>query len=277
MMNNLQMAQLGAALLAVATPWIVVLVARAVATRQVLEAGQTMPPLRRMAPLGLATAVAAVVVGVIALSLQAPSAWMGVIDIVAFAALSTMGLRVLGELDSVTTAARNVDSPTRTASLMVRRLNQYLPTSWRFLLFGVTIAGLALFVWRLTIPVAGDRRLFVPITFALIAPVFLWLYETWIHTLVTGPALSDAGDSDDSRRRWIRIVFRMEFVLVTTFLAVAHVTLTAGSWAAIVGIAGGVLGVVGCGLALSSDLITRRYATARDPKQMGAHTDDGRL
>lgn len=156
---------------------------------------------------------------------------------------------------------------TRAASLVPRRHRHYLPAYWRILLFGVTIAGLASFAWRVTIPSLSDRRLFLPVAFALIASAFLWLYEAWIHGLVTGPIVRDSND-DHERRRSIRMVFASEFILVAGFLALAHGLLdldwsARGAWAAIAAVGGGVLGVIGCSLALSSDLITQRYRAIR--------------
>ena len=120
----------------------------------------------------------------------------------------------------------------------------------------------------MTILSSNDRRLFLPVLFALIAPVFLWLYEVWIRDLVTGPTIFDSNDADHERRRLIRLVFASELVLVMGFLALAHGLLDAdwrarGEWAAIAAVGGGVLGVIGCSLALSSDLITRRYRAIR--------------
>ena len=64
--------------------------------------------------------------------------------------------------------------------------------------------------------------------FALVASVFLWLYETWIHQLVTGPVAPGAGDAslaDQRRRGSIRTVFVMELALVSGFVALAHALL----------------------------------------------------
>jgi hypothetical protein len=193
---------------------------------------------------------------------------MAVVDGAVFAGLSTLALRALGDLDNATQTARYVDSVTRSASLVPRRHHHYLPAYGRILLFGVTIAGLASFAWRVTIHASSDRRLFLPVFFALIAPMFLWLYETWIHELVTGPAVPDSNDVDRDRRRTIRMVFAAELILVAGFLALAHgllelVWTARGTLAAIAAVGGGVLGVIGCSLALSSDLITRRYRAIR--------------
>ena len=268
MMMNSEIGQVAAALLVAATPWIVVRIAFAAATRRLHAAGGPVPPLPALALLGRATAMAAFVVGTFAVLLPAPSAWMAVVEAVVFAGLSTVALRALRDLDNATQAMRYVDSVTRAASLVPRRHDHYLAAHWRILLFGVTSAGLASFVWRLTTPSSSDRRLFLPVFFALVAAVFLWLYEVWIDGIVTGPTVPDANDVDHERRRLIRLVFTSEFILVTVFLALAHGLLdldwtARGAWAAIAAVGGGVLGVIGCSLALSSDLITRRYRAIR--------------
>ena len=268
MMMNTQVAQVASALLVAATPWIVVRIALAAATRHLHAVGGSAPPLTALAVLGRATAIAAFVVGTFAALLPAPSTWMAVVEVVVFAGLSTVALRALGDLDQATRATRYVESVTRAASLVPRRHHHYLPAYWRILLFGVTIAGLASFAWRATMPSSSDRRSFLPVAFALIASTFWWLYEAWIHGLVAGPTVSDSSDGDLERRRLIRMVFASEFILVAGFLALAHGLLdldwtARGAWGAIAAVGGGVLGVIGCSLALSSDLITRRYRAIR--------------
>lgn len=275
MMMNAQVAQVAAALLVAATPWIVVRIALAAASRHSHAPGGPVPPLTALALLDRATAVAAFVVGTFAALLPAPSAWMAVVDLVAFAGLSPVALRALHDLDDATRATRYLDAVTRAASLAPRRHHDYLPAYWRIVLFGVTIAGLASFSWRATIPSSSDRRLFLPVVFALIASAFWWLYEAWIHGLATGPTVSDSNDVDHERRRSIRRVFAGELILVTGFLTLAHGLLdldwaASGAWAAVAAVGGGVLGVIGCSLALSSDLSTRRFAPSRDSRDLAS-------
>jgi hypothetical protein len=277
-MMNGRIGQIAAWLVAVVTPWIVARVAVTAVSRYVLALGLSVPPNRAIVPLGWATAASALTIGALAALLPLPSGWMAVIVAAAFVGLSALGLRALRELDAATHVARYVDSTTRTAGLVGRRRFHYLPSSWQILLFGATFAGLALFAWRIAIRMGADRRLWLPIAFALVAVVFLWLYEVWIHALVTGPAVAaglearpsfdGSADSDPVRRRFVRIVFATEAGLVVGFLALAHgllgVDWTArGAWAAILLTTGGVLGVIGCALALSSDLLTRRYRVIR--------------
>jgi hypothetical protein len=267
MMVSARVAQVASVFLVAATPWIVVRIALAAATRHLHAVGGRVP-LPALALLGRATAIAVLVAGTLAALFPAPPAWMAVVEVVVFAGLSIVALRALYDLDHATQATRRVDSVTRAASLVPRRHRHYLPAYWRILLFGVATIGLASFAWRATIAASSDRRLFLPVFFALIAATFWWLYETWIHGLVTGPTLSDSNDVDHERRRLIRMVFAAELILVTGFLALAHGLLdpdwtARGAWTAIASVGGGVLGVIGCSLALSSDLITRRYRAVR--------------
>jgi hypothetical protein len=256
-------AHLGAAL-AVATPWIVLRIAEAVALRHARAGELRVSPARPTIRLGRATAAAALLVVGFAVLFPARPGWLAILSLALFAALSIFALRALGELDAATWNARHLDSATRTASLVARRHRDYLASHWRILLLALSACGFATFAWRVTVPSNVDRRLFLPILFALAASIFLWLYEAWIHQLVTGPLQPDSPDSSDARRRSIRFVFTMELVLVTGFLAVGHALLDLdwvanGGWGAVVAAAGGLLGVVGCALALSSDLAVRRH------------------
>lgn len=260
------LAQLAAGLLATATPWLVVRVALAMASRHALTQGVTVPPIRPLLVLDRATAAAALAVAVVAVALPAPSAWIAGPSLAAFAGLSFVAHRVLRDLDLATRPARYVDVSTRTASLVSRRCSHFLPSSWRALLFGGAVTGLGFFAWRATLSATVDRRLLVPDAFALAALVFLGLYEAWIHALVTGPAVPDSGDSNHRRQKAIRLVFTTQAVLVTVFLVLAHGLLDVdwsanGGWATLMWVTGALLGVVGCALALASELITRRYVS----------------
>ena len=196
MMTNAQPAQVAVALVVAATPWIVVRIARLTAGRHLRVLGQSLPPLKAQALLGRATAAAVLVLGTLALWLPAPSGWMGAIEILGFSALAAIALRVLSDLDRATRATRDVDSPTRTASLVPRRRHDSVASYWRLLLFALTVAGMTLFVWRLTGSSSTDRQLLVPVSYALFALVFLGLYERWIHELVAGPMVSPSQDAE---------------------------------------------------------------------------------
>jgi hypothetical protein len=266
MMVDPQTVQVFSGLCVAATPWIAVRTALAAAPCLGEWARQPVAAPRAFVHLGHATLMAFPIVGGVAVWLPAPSVWMAVVDGLAFAGLAALALRALDDLDNATRAGRFVESLTRVASLVARRSGQYLPVSWRAWLLGATVTGVALFVWRLSVTSPADRRVFVAVGFALIALVFLCLYEIWIHQLATGPTVADADDVDRTRRLSIRRVFVAEFILVTSFLALAHGLLDAHSvksgWATVAELSGALLAVVGCGLALASDLSTRQYLVA---------------
>lgn len=81
-MRNAQVAQVAAGLLVATTPWIVVRIARAVATRHLHAVGAPVSPFPARPLLGRATAMAVLLVGTLAALLPAPSAWIAVIEAV---------------------------------------------------------------------------------------------------------------------------------------------------------------------------------------------------
>jgi hypothetical protein len=157
-----------------------------------------------------------------------------------------------------------VTAAERTASLRPRRVGDYLPLAAHLVPFVITLAGLATFFWRLS--VTAPDRLLVPNSFVLAAPVFLWLYETWMRSVVSGDA-SIGGDADTGRRRRVRQIFALEVMLVAGLLGAGHALLGA-DWSqdtarvAVATITGTVLGVIGCAFAVASDLNRRRYREA---------------
>jgi hypothetical protein len=271
-MTDLRLAQLGAALMAAATPWIVVRVALATAARHSPSLPQPFRWPVTARRLRLATAFALPAVSAPALWLPARPGGLQAAGLTAFVVLAGVALRALHEIDEVTRPARDLSAATRLASLTPRRVDQYLTWPWRLAPFGVVMAGLAAFLWRLAAPLP-DRRLFSPVLFAAVALVFLWLYEVWIHDLVAGPVAagaSDAAELEARRRRQVRVLHRVELGLVTLFLALAHALLdldwrTHPRWGAAASLAGGLAGVLACALAISSDLNRRRYLAAPEP------------
>jgi hypothetical protein len=218
-----------------------------------------------MTTLDRLTLVAVAVACVLALTLPAPSIWMGAFDLAVFAVLAAVGLKALGAIDDISRPAREAGAPVREASLRPRRLSDYVPVTWHGLLLLGQGAALAVFAWRLFLP-APDRRLWVPVMFALAAPVFTWLYEVWMRDLVSGGHVV-GGDVELNRRRRIRQVFAVEATLAIVCLSIAHALLNLnwvqdGAWATGLSLAGAVVGVVGCALAVSSELARRRYETA---------------
>ena len=171
--------------------------------------------------------------------------------------------RVLGEIDDLTRPARRVNAAERAASLRPRKPGEYLPWSWRLAAAGSGRPRRNRVVVRASSVVSG-RRLVMPIVFAAAALVFLWLYEVWAHQVITGPIV--AGDAGNLRRV-VRRIFAMELLLVVACLGTAHALLnldwaTNGTLGAAISLAGGVVAVAGCALAVASELVGRRYETA---------------
>jgi UDP-N-acetylmuramyl pentapeptide phosphotransferase/UDP-N-acetylglucosamine-1-phosphate transferase len=264
-MSSAHIAQLVAALIAAVTPWIVVRIAFAVAAGQARSAQMSISRPRVMTALGWLTIVAAAVVCIVAALLPAPSIWMGVFDLALFAVLAAVGLKALGAIDEISRPAREASASVREASLRPRRLNDYVSVTWHGLLLLGQGAALAVFAWRLLMPVP-DRRPWVPVMFALAAPVFTWLYEVWMRDLVSGGHVA-GGDVESIRRRRIRLVFAAEAALAIVCLAVGHALLNLNwdqqtGWGTGLSLAGAVVGIAGCALAVASDLARRRYETA---------------
>jgi hypothetical protein len=261
-MRSAQLAQLVAALIAVLTPWVVVRIAFAVASRQARSVQMAITRPIAMATLDRLTIVVLVPAVAAAVALPAPSFWMGVLDLALFAGLAIAGLRALGAIDEASRPAREGTAPVREASLKPRRLGDYVSPAWRGALILAQTTALGFFAWRLFQP-ASDRRLLVPVIFALAAPVFTWLYEVWMRELAAGGDVT-TGDADAQRRRRIRQVFVMEVVLAATCLAVGHGLLDLdwnrhAAWGTGLSLAGACAGVVGCALAVSSELGRRKY------------------
>jgi hypothetical protein len=203
---------------------------------------------------------------VIAVLLPAPSFLNGAIDLGLFALLSIPGVLALGKIDDESRRTREVNTNLREASLRARHLSDYLPFVWRAIVFAATTGGLALFAIRVAAPVS-QRQLTVPLVFAIAAPLFLMLYETWMKELATGGRTGD--DDDAQRQRLVRKVFGVEVVLVSTLLGVSHALLNLNwsnepFWVTGAIVVTGCAGIVGCALALSSKFIQRSYTIAPD-------------
>jgi hypothetical protein len=259
-MRGLQILQVAVACIAAGTPWLVTRIALAVASRHAASVDLPFPVPRAVGHLSRATLVGLPLVVAAAFRLAPPSLLMGAIDGLAFAVLAAFGLRALGAIDAASRPARDVRAAERTASLQPRRLGQYAPLSIRLVPMAIAALAVAGLGWRLE-DVPGNRLL-VPATSILAAPIFLWLYETWMRNEISG----DAGgrDADSRRRRRVRQILVAEVVLVTGLSGIGHALLgldrneqsllfTIGT------VASSLLGVIGCALALSSDLARRRY------------------
>lgn len=256
-MRGPAVAQLLAALLAVCTPSIVASIALRVAAT---HGGAPAPHVRSMKLLHAMTVGAAVAASLATLIL-AP-VWMLLVAGLGFGGAAAVALRVLGEIDDLTRPARQVQVAERAASLKPRKPGEFLPWSWRLAATGTAVLGATAFVVRAS-SVVSDQRMFRPIVFAAAALVFLGLYEVWTHQIITGPIV--AGDSGHLRRI-VRRIFAMELLLVVACLGSAHALLDF-NWAAnsalgaAIALAGGVVAVAGCALALASGLVGRRYET----------------
>ena len=265
-MTDLQVSRLAVALFVAVTPWCVVRIVLTVATRHARSVSASLARPATMGLMNRATAVALVAAAFAGVWLRPPSLGMAAVDWALFAVLAIVALTTLGQLAEAARPLVEATESVRVASLQPRRLSDYLPPFWRATLF--TVAGLALasFAWRLMLP-GPDRRLLLPIAFAMFHAVFAWLYEVWLRDLAVGGESPTQGDAAAARRRKIRAVFAVEAVLVVGCLAVAHALLDVdwnhhGAWGAAAALLGASVGVVGCALLISSGLARRRYRLA---------------
>lgn len=262
-MTGSHLAQLASALLSVATPLLVSAIVLRVARAQAKSAGLDLATPRSFTRLMRVSLLTALPAGAAAALLPAPSPWMFLVGGIGFAIPAIAGWRVLSDTDRASLPARELSSPSRTASLTPRHAHDYLPWSWRVLPCGLTLTGIAAFIIRAATPLP-HRQLLVPAVFAFASMMFVLLYETWIQHVATGPAVS--GDTHD-RARLVRRIFLVETALVITTLGVAHAVLdlnwtTSDTLAATLCLIGGAAGIAGCALALASGLMGRKYQPA---------------
>ncbi|HZI66367.1 MAG TPA: hypothetical protein VFF17_07365 [Thermoanaerobaculia bacterium] len=258
-MTTLHYWSIAAALISAATPWFVVRVALAVARNH--APFPSPPSVSRLCAL---TIVACVATTAAAFLLPPPSVVVAAIDLVCFAGLATLGLLALGDISEASRPAREIAAATRTASLRPRRLKDYVPLVWRLVPLTIASTGLALLAWRLSSP-GPDRRLLVPVTLVLAAPVFLWLYEVWMREEVSGGAVEEVPARATSRIRQVRLIFAAELIIVLCLNLAGHALLDLDwsaprPWAGFVLAASAAIGITGCALAVSSDLARRRYS-----------------
>lgn len=156
----------------------------------------------------------------------------------------------------------------RAASLRPRKVSSYLPTPLRAL--GMLTCVVALVYVTAQISLAGPQaRLTMPIGYATIAATFFFLYEVWIrgealgaqtlgpdHT--SGPTPEEA---ESIRRRRVREIFLIQNILTLVFsmMALAAIGIrweSPDGWmiAAVLAVAGAIVGGVGCAFALTSEL-----------------------
>ncbi len=263
-MTSQQFLQIAVACVATTTPWVVARIALTVASRHAAGVAASFPTPAAVSRLTLATAAVLPAALAAAWMLPPPSLWMSSLDVVAFAVLAAFGLKALAAIDAASRPARDVLAAERAASLRPRRLGDYLPLSLRLVPFLVAAAGVTALVWRLN-GQAFDR-LFMPVAFVVVGPVFLWLYEVWMRAEISGEGSIGEDDAlaNDRRRRRVRQILAVEVVLVAGLMGLGHALLGVdwrdhGVAVALGAVAGAALGVVGCALALSADLSRRRY------------------
>jgi hypothetical protein len=257
-MTGLAVVELSSALLAVCTPWLVALIARRVA---IDWAGVGTIPVRSMTRLRATTAVCAGAV-ILAVVTLAGSPWRLLFVALGFSAAAGSALKVLNEVDDLTRAARYVTAPVRAAGLTPRRFGEYVPWSCRLAIASGAVLGAATLVLRAS-EAAGSHRLFMPVIFAIAAPIFSWLYTVWAHQVISGPVV--AADASHLRRI-VRRIFTMEAVLVVVCLVTAHALLgfnwrANGALGAAIAVCGGAIAIAGCAVAIASGLIGRQYET----------------
>jgi hypothetical protein len=262
-MTGLHLAQIATALVVAGTPWCVVAIAARVASWHARSVHMPFGLPRSVTRLGLTTAGMLPLVAAPAVLLSPRSLVMAGIDIVVFIGLSILGLRALSEIVAASRSAREEDATSRAAPLSPRRPGEYLSWPWRVLPFATAAAGLTLFVWRIALA-RLDTNSWLPIACACFAIVFLWLYEAWMKDEVSGGHTADLSEDDARHRRMLRIVLSIELALIAGFMGIAHGLLglnwsVNAAWGAVLALAGAILGVLGCGFALSSELTRRRY------------------
>ena len=248
--------------LAVSTPWLVVRIVTALAPPEAAGAADRRLP--------VATLISLAVIAVVGTVTEPPSLAMGLADLVGFAVMSAIAWPSLSEVDRRSRASRDIDSASRVASLRPRRVSEYLPPLFRAVPFLIATAGAVIMAVRVSTPVGlGERRL-IPIMFVLSAVVFLLLYHRWIDQEVTGAQVADPPTSDATRHQRIQSIYVWQVALVVGLTTLGHLLLNVNwvsgpVWSqalAMTGaLAGGVLGVIGCARALTSDLHARRYRT----------------
>ena len=125
-MNSIQWGQIAGALIAVATPWAVVMVVHVVVSHHARSFQAPFISPRIISVLGWVTLAVLPIAFVIALLIPAPSLLMTGIGLLFFAALSIPGVRALQQIDQASRVSREVHTSVREASLRARHLSDYL-------------------------------------------------------------------------------------------------------------------------------------------------------
>jgi hypothetical protein len=161
----------------------------------------------------------------------------------------------------------------RHASLAPRRLTDCLP--WPLIGAPYLLAALcaSLLAWRFAGFGSRPDRPFIPLGLALAGTVFLLLYGAWLRDESREAQPLEASpradiEALDRRQRRTRAIFVAQLVLVAVFFASA---LVLSNWSNPIGfpmgvlslLAAGLVGVLGCALAMSSG-VGRRYLETID-------------
>jgi len=265
----------------VGLPLLVVFIARSIVQRDSAAARRSFVfPWSEMTPLAVVTVVAwaAVAVwfildaGAIAAGVRGPL--LGIAEIgIPLSIFWFFAAPLLGRIEraariSVQEQVAGDESQVRAASLRPRKLSNYLPLPLR--VAAMLICVIALVYLTVQIAVAGpDTRLTMPIGYGAIAATFFLLYEVWIRGEALGAqALGSGNDSGPTpeeaewtRRRRVQEIFILQITLTLLFSVMALVAIgirwesTIGSMsAALLAVAGVLVGGVGCAFALSSEM-----------------------
>jgi hypothetical protein len=267
----------------VSVPAIVVGVVSAATRRGGTSPFALLPAERR---LRLATAFVAVAVGVGMVAAPgspghgaSPSAALGLVEIAGFALLALgFGLPALREAGRTAASLLRAEEgdpraeTVRAASLRPRRVSDHLPRFAQAIPFVLVVVGLTLFSTRVIHPAAGDRRLLLPVGFALAGLVFVALHAAWMRDEAALPRAGHgggaAGSDDRDRGAAVRRIFAQQVAMAGFFPVLALLVLDL-DWASplgpglalAAGVLGGVVGVLGCASVLASS-VSRDRLTA---------------
>lgn len=270
--------------LVVGLPLLVVLIVRSIVHRDAVETRRSFAlSWRELTPLAVVTVVALAAVALwlildaraIAAGLRGSSLAIAEIGI----SLSIFWIFSVPALRKIERAARSsvheqvsAEEPQyRAASLRPRKVSNYLPLPLRAV--GLLICVTALVSLAVQISEAGPNvRLMMPIGYGAIAAIFFLLYEAMIREEALGAQALGSGhthgptpeEAEVTRRRRVAEIFILQNTLTLLFSMMALVAIGI-RWdspmglmiAAVLGVAGGIVGGVGCAFALSSEMRDR--------------------
>jgi hypothetical protein len=201
-------------------------------------------------------------------------------ELLSFVVLAALALASIRE--TVKTAHRIVSDAgersgkvLRSASLHPRRVTDCLPWPLLGAPYILAAVGGSLLAWRFAGFGGGPDRPFIPLGLAFVGTVFLLLYGAWLSEESHGAQPLEGSPQTDiealrRRQRRTRAIFVAQVVLVAVSFA-ASLILSHLNWSnptgfrigALVSLVAGLVGVLGCTLALSSG-VSRRYLETLD-------------